>query len=70
MNATLARLETQQTKANTNFMAWWATFNSQLKTLGLFDATYGPAKGYYEVGHSPETAAADMAVVLEDQATA
>jgi hypothetical protein len=51
------------TKANTPFMKWWEKLNIVLASKNLADALYGDARDYYQTGHSPETAAQDIAVV-------
>jgi len=63
MNASLASLETMPTKVNTNFMKWWELLNAELKALGQFAVTYGPARGYYNCGYCTKTAAEDIKVI-------
>lgn len=56
-NRTLARLETLRTKANTPFLVWWPMFNAALAALGHPEAGHMDARGHWEMGDSPETAA-------------
>ena len=60
-NRTLARLETQRTKANTPFSAWWPLFNEALAALGQPEAGFLDARDCWELGDSPETAASYLA---------
>jgi len=60
-NHTLARLETQRTKANTPFLAWWTLFNTALAALNQPEAGFMDARDCWELGESPETAASYLA---------
>ena len=60
-------LETLRTKANTTLAAWWPLLNAALARLDASEALFGEVRGYYETGHSPETAAADLIVVRGDR---
>lgn len=61
-NTALSHAETMPTKANTELSPWWLALNKELAKSNLPDALYGVARDYYESGHSPETAADDIAV--------
>lgn len=56
----LAKLETQPTKANTPFDKWWPLLNAQLFWRGLPDAGFSTAHGLWETGHCPRTGAAEV----------
>lgn len=51
------------TRYNTEPAAWWKLLNDECRKLGLADRTFEDAYGSYEVGESPETAAAQFAAM-------
>jgi len=62
-NLTLKMLETMRTKANTEFMAWWPLLNAELTRRGWGEAGFSDAKGCWEMGEAPETAAQQLIAV-------
>ena len=56
---TRVHTEKLKTRANTPFIVWWEALDA------LADVRFSDARGYYDTGHSPETAAADAKVVAE-----
>ena len=60
VNTILRLLETASTKANTEFSPWWLALNGELAKRNMPEARYGDARDYYEIRHSPETAADDV----------
>jgi hypothetical protein len=58
-------LESQATRANTGFSEWWKLLNEELEKLGTLGAEFGDARGCYEMGESPSTAAASLLAVRE-----
>jgi hypothetical protein len=63
-NSSLCLLEMASTKANTEFSPWWLALNGELARRNLPEARYGDARDYYEIGHSPETAADDIVATV------
>jgi hypothetical protein len=61
MNATVARLSNLKTKDNTKFLDWWPLFNAALVKLGQPEAGHMDARGFWETGHCPDTAASYVA---------
>jgi hypothetical protein len=61
-NTALHHAETLPTKANTELAQWWLALNQELAKRSLPGALYCVARDYYERGHSPATAADDIAV--------
>lgn len=57
---TLAKLETQPTRANTTFQDWWELVCAECERRGIGSPTYGPARDFYEMGFCPRTAAAEI----------
>ena len=51
------------TYRNTTVVRWWGLLNAATAALGIPDTTFGPAKGYYDMGYCPQTAAADLAAI-------
>ena len=60
INTILRLLEAASTKANTEFPPWWLALNGELAKQNMPEARYGDARDYYEIRHSPETAADDV----------
>ena len=52
-----------RTHRNTEPSAWWKLLNDECRKLGIADRTFEDAYGSYEVGESPETAAAQFAAM-------
>ncbi|MGQ4813072.1 hypothetical protein ACCZ74_12330 [Agrobacterium vitis] len=46
------------TYRNTSRSDWWALLNAECTKLGIAERTFGDVVGPYEMGESPETAAA------------
>lgn len=49
------------TYRNTEFMDWWQMLNRECAKLGLGERPFGEAHDAYEMGESPDTAAAHFA---------
>jgi len=60
-NRSLRNMTAIPTYRNTKLMPWWEMLNAEMAKRGLDQVNFGDARGAYEVGESPETAAAYFA---------
>jgi hypothetical protein len=54
-----------QTYRNTEPSAWWKMLNDECRKLGIAERTFGDAYDAYQMGESPETAAANFKAMEE-----
>ena len=53
------------TYRNTEFLDWWRALNAELAKLNTFEVGFKDARDCYDMGESPDTAAANLWAVRE-----
>lgn len=57
---TMTEFPAVKTRRNTKFVDWYDLLNAECQRRGLPTPTFGPAHDAYDMGESPETAAANV----------